>query len=250
MADATKIIFLHHSVGQAILNDGQLRQQLSMLAANFQLFDHGYNAEGLHDAQGNSCQLNYAIPEDDTAPAGFAALFSQPFTNPPANAFSFLLTYDVIIFKTCFPTCAIVSQAQLDEYKNYYRQVQQVIDRYPEKLFITFTPPPLTAAATNLAEANRARALASWLKNGDFSAGADNLAVFDLFTLLANNQTGSRAYGMLRYGYRRQGKRFWRPTHDSHPNFKANQVATGQLVPFLIDTIRRFQQLRQPASKA
>ncbi len=244
-----RAIFLHHSVGLNILEDGGVRLMLAKAAPDLALWDHGYNEQGLRDAAGKTTGQNYNIPADDTTPIGYATLFSQEVTSPPQNALSHLLEYDVIIFKSCFPVSSIKSEAQLEEYKICYRKIRQTIDNHPDKLFIYFTPPPQTIAETNLEEARRARVLATWLKSGEFSAKAANLAIFDLYSLLADNNPKSSRYGMLQSEFVRQGLRFWKPTHDSHPNEKANQFVAPKLVAFLAENISKFQFSPQPATK-
>jgi hypothetical protein len=237
-----KVIFLHHSVGLGILEDGNVREQLKQLVPSLELWDHGYNNEGLRDGQGKNSGQNYAVPEDDTVPLALAKLFAQAVTNPPANTFSKLLGYDVLIFKSCFPVSSISSDSQLAEYQNCYRQIRQIIDQHPDKLFIFFTQPPQTRLATNPEEGRRARQLAEWLKSGEFNKDAQNLKIFDLFNLLAENNPNSPDFNTLRSSYQRRGKRFWRKVWDSHPNQRANQAIGTELVKFLVETVNSFQK--------
>jgi hypothetical protein len=243
MTGSLRLLFLHHSVGLGILEDGQVRQQLRQLAPAWQLFDHGYNNEGLRDQNGVSTGRNFNIPNDDTNPIGYLDLFSQPLTNPPTNAFSQVLEYDVIIFKSCFPVSEIKSEPQLAEYKAQYRQIRQIIGQYPPKFFILFTQPPLTALVTDAAQAKRALALVEWLKSDEFCQPAGNLAVFDLFSLLADTNPQSKTYGTLRPEYRRQGLRFWKPTGDSHPNEKANRAVAKPFVEFIFNSISNYRKV-------
>ena len=50
--EGTRIIFLHHSCGQNLIEEGGVREGLTGLGYEF--YDHGYNDEGLRDADGFS----------------------------------------------------------------------------------------------------------------------------------------------------------------------------------------------------
>ncbi|MCI0476658.1 MAG: hypothetical protein L0Y55_10460, partial [Anaerolineales bacterium] len=214
-ATIRKIVFLHHSTGQGLIDQGSLRQRLTALGYEF--FDHGYNDAGLTLANGQSANMNFDIPDDNTDPDGFNTLFAQPLTAPPTNAFSRLMQYDVIAFKSCFPTTNIESNQQLEEYKTYYRNIRAVMDKYPNKIFIVVSPPPNTPAETNSQNAARARAWANWLKSPEYLSGHPNIFTFDFFNLLAENNPVARDNNMLRAAYRLGD------AHDSHPNERANR---------------------------
>src|SRR4051812_22156920 len=137
---ALRVIFLHHSVGRFLIRWGGVRdlwaEHNAAAGTRHELWDHDYNAVGLSGPDGAPTGASFAIPDDNTEPAGFAALFSQPVQDPPDNALSRLLEYDVIVFKSCYPACHIRSNAQLAEYQRAYETVRATIARYPGKLFV------------------------------------------------------------------------------------------------------------------
>ncbi len=227
-----KIIFLHHSTGQGIIQEGGLRERLTALGYEF--YDHGYNDDGLTLADGTSTGTNFAIPDDNTNPDGFAVLFAQPVHSPPDNAFSRLLQYDVIAFKSCFPVSSIESNEQLEEYKTYYRGIRNVMDQHRDKLFVVITQPPLVPRATNREAAARARTFANWLKSPEYLSGHPNIVAFDLFQLLAEDSALSSEANMLRAAYRGSDP------EDSHPNERANQAVAPQLADFLDRAVKSF----------
>ncbi len=231
-ATRARIIFLHHSTGQGIIQEGGLRERLAALGYEF--YDHGYNEEGLTLADGTSTGTNYAIPDDNTNPDGFAVLFAQPVHSPPDNAFSLLLQHDVIAFKSCFPVSSIESNEQLEEYKTYYRSIRNVMDQHRDKLFVVITQPPLVPRATDRETAARARAFANWLKSPEYLGGHPNIVAFDLFQLLAEDSPVSPEANMLRAAYRGSDP------EDSHPNQRANQAIAPQLADFLDKSIKSF----------
>jgi hypothetical protein len=227
-----RVIFLHHSTGQGLIDQGNLRQRVTALGYEF--FDHGYNDAGLTLANGQSANMNFNIPDDNTDPDGFNILFAQPVTTPPTNAFSHLMQYDVIAFKSCFPSANIESNQQLEEYKTYYRNIRAVMDKYPNKVFIAVTPPPNTPTETNASNAARARAWANWLKSPEFLGGRPNVFTFDFFNLLAESNSSARDYNMLRAAYRLGD------AHDSHPNERANREIAPQFADFIAQAIKTY----------
>ncbi len=227
------VIFLHHSVGRNLIEQGNVRSLFTQ--AGYQFWDHDYNTIGLTRPDGTRTHTSYGIPGGDgggnTDPEGLAAMFAQPVHDPPDNAFSRLLQHEVLIFKSCFPNSAITGDDMLEQQKRWYLQIREVIDQHPDKLFIFLTSPPLHPAATTQEEAARARALANWLASDAFLAGHSNLFVFDFFDLLADQDTD-----MLRRDYQRD-----LDEADSHPNAKANRTVGLLLVDFVDEAIRAYR---------
>jgi hypothetical protein len=219
-AQATRIIFLHHSCGQNLIEQGGVRQGLTALGYEF--YDHGYNEEGLRLADGSYTGTNFNVPGDNTDPDGFAAIFAQPLHDPPDNTFSHLMQYDVIAFKSCFPVSNIESDGQLAEYQSYYLSIRDRMDQYPDKIFIVVTQPPEIPNDTYPEAAARARAFTDWLASAEYLSGHPNVFTFNFFDLLADPSDN-----MLRAEYRVDE---W----DAHPNELANQTI-GPLFADFID---------------
>lgn len=248
-----RIIFLHHSVGRNLIRQGGVRDLVARWNepdnARHEFWDHDYNEIGLTGPSGEHVGLSFGVPGDNTDPDGLAVLFSQPVHDPPDNALSHLLSFDVIIFKSCFPASAIHSQAQLEHYRRRYLAIRETLARYPDKLFIVVSPPPLapcsfirmvrpnTEAGTNAQDALRARQFSSWLVSEEYLQGLPNIAAFDLFDLLAAPSNSGRHANMLRAGYRSG-----RLGLDSHPNHRANVVIAPIFVEAIRESIKRFQQ--------
>ncbi len=221
-----RIIFLHHSVGQGLIDGGGVREGLT--ARGYAFYDHGYNGEGLRDAAGEYTGTNFDVPDDNTDPNGLAAIFAQPLHDPPDNTFSHLMQYDVIIFKSCFPNSNIGSDEQLAEFQSYYLSMRDRMDQYPNKLFIVVTQPPQVPGASDPDEARRARALADWLASDEFLGGHPNVVTFNFFDLLAGEDN------FLRAGYRVDD-------YDAHPNEVANQTIGPLFVDFVDQAIRNYR---------
>jgi hypothetical protein len=229
-----RIIFLHHSCGHNLIEQGDVRQGLS--ARGYEFYDHGYNGEGLRLADGSYTGTHFDVPGDNTNPDGLAEIFSQPLHDPPDNTFSHLMAYDVIAFKSCFPVSNIESDRQLRRYQSHYTSIRDRMDQYPEKLFIIVTQPPQVPGASNPRQARRARELAQWLQSDDFLAGHPNIVVFDFFGQLAGDDN------FLRPEYRIDD-------YDAHPNAQANAEIGPRFVEFIDAAIQSYGVTGTPPSE-
>lgn len=221
-----RIIFLHHSTGANLIEQGGVRARFTALGYEFD--DHGYNGDGLVLADGTPTGRNFDVPDDNTNPDGYAAIFAQPLHDPPDNTFSHLMQYDVIVFKSCFPVSIIESDEQLAEYKSYYLSIRERMDQYPHKIFIVVTQPPEIPADTDSQAAARARAFTNWLASDEYLSGHHNVFVFNFFNLLANPSTN-----MLRAEYQTDPS-------DAHPNELANQTIAPLFVAFVDQAIKTY----------
>lgn len=235
------LIFLHHSCGANLISQGNVRGLIKKYnkttgsqKIEFQFWDHGYNGDGMYNPKGEWVDRNYNVPDDNTNPDGFANIFSQKLSDTPNNCFSRLMTHDVIIFKSCYPVSNIESSEMLQEYKNHYIKIRDVTDRYPNKVFIIVTQPPLLPEETSLENANRARAWANWLKSEEYLAGHKNLFTFDWFDLLADNNPKSANFNRLKTIYKIGD-------YDSHPNERANKETAPKFVDFVIKRCAMFE---------
>ncbi len=240
------IIFLHHSTGRNLVEEGSVRKLLT--EKGYQFYTHDYNSIGLTDPHGKKLNFCYDIPTDstntrgngNTDPEGLYILFNQPVTTPPSNAFSRLLQHDIIIFKSCFPNSAIKSEKMLNQYKDWFRSIRSIMESHPDKIFIPLTFPPLHPLATNSTESSRAREWANWLTSDDFLQNTSNVFVFNLFDYLADPSTN-----MLRTEYQKNEN-----YRDSHPNEKANKIVGPEFARFIDQRIQEFKQKKIKASLA
>ena len=222
-AQATRVIFLHHSCGHNLIEQGDVREGLTALGYEF--YDHGYNGDGLRLADGSYTGTNFDVPGDNTNPDGFAAIFTQPLHDPPDNTFSHLMQYNVIAFKSCFPVSNIGDDGQLAAYQSYYLAIRDKMDQHPDKTFVIVTQPPQVPANSDPQEATRARAFANWLQSDEYLAGRPNVFVFDFFGLLAGDDD------FLRPEYRADEQ-------DAHPNELANRTIGPLFVAFIDQAVR------------
>jgi hypothetical protein len=236
----TNVIFLHHSTGRNLIAEGNVRELFSQLGYEF--WDHDYNTIGLTRPDGSITRTSYDIPElvdgerggGNTDPDGLVVLFSQTVHSPPDNAFSRLLQHEVIIVKSCFPNSGIDSDAELEQNKNWYLQMRDIVDQHADRIFIILTSPPLHPLSTDASEATRARVLADWLGSEEYLQDRKNLFVFDLFDQLTDSETN-----MLREEYQRDTG-----SSDSHPNITANRQIGPIFVEFVDQAIITYKSSR------
>jgi hypothetical protein len=234
--DFTDVIFLHHSVGRNLIEQGGIRNRFA--EAGFSFWDHDYNWEGLRYPDGHRAGYSYVIPEDNTDPDGLAKIFAQPTHRLPLNALSGLLQHEVIAFKSCYPASSILSDEQLAAYKSHYLSMRDVMDQHRDRIFIIITPPPLNPAETSLEAAARARAFADWLMSDEFLHGHPNVFTFDLFDALAESDPALPDANMLREPYRTDT--------DSHPNLKANEAIGPVFVDFVLKAVGHYRGIDEP----
>lgn len=227
----TNIIFLHHSTGRNLIDQGHLRELLT--AQGYQFWDQDYNDPGLRNPQGEFTGYAYSVPNDNTDPDGLAVIFAQTPQSAPVNTLSGLLQHEVILFKSCFPNSNIDSQEKLDSLKKIYLGIRDTVDRHPDKVFLLLTTPPLNPAETNADNARRAREMANWLASDEFTGGRKNLFIFNFYEQLARANDGSAEANMLRADYR-EGS-------DSHPNQKANETIAPLLAEFIAASINAYR---------
>ena len=174
-----KIVFLHHSCGKNLLDDG-LRDKLK--ENNYQITSITYGDEWFGD---------HTDPPD--FPITFDKYIDKILTwKLPENQ-----RYNIVMFKSCYPASAIKSDELLQQYKEWYKSLVSVFKKHDNILFIPFSPPPLHPKATNKDEALRAHRFANWLKK-EYSLYSNNIASFDFFNFL-----GDPNQHTLRFKYRR-----------------------------------------------
>jgi hypothetical protein len=232
-AEGNSLFFLHHSVGSGLVSDGIFRGRLAELNAelgtDFVFWDHSYNSSGLIDPAGIKTQYNFNIPDDNTDPDGLYFMW----TTSNAAKDSILSRFDVIAFKSCYPNANIVSDYQLQQFKDYYLGMREVFDSYPEKKFVVMSPPPVHSNIATVANSARAREFANWMGSDEYLAGHPNIFFFDLFDKLAEGDESADSFNMLKHEYTRN-----LDNTDSHPNDLANLTVGPLLADFMVDVAR------------
>lgn len=228
-----RMLFLHHSVGQGMLDQGGLRDSL----LNMGIFVKGATYGDEIGQQTDICDWNAKFTSD------INKLFR--FKNHPNRYYNDDRSNDIIMFKSCFPCSYIESEGTAPgsatsrehttyNYKAAFAELSKEFRKYPGRLFIYVTYPPLTRAQTNPDGARRGREFNTWLLNEFLpqyqkETGLENFVIFDLFDILADGDNVLRA-------------EFCPPdVNDSHPNEKAYKIAAARFLEFFKPLWNRWQ---------
>ncbi|HEY9089565.1 MAG TPA: hypothetical protein VIO36_15450 [Anaerolineaceae bacterium] len=263
--DFTNIVFLHHSVGDGLIYESDMRQFFQQ--KGYQFWDHAYNGQGMRAPKATSPYYtvtgwNYHIPYDSTdlhttnhpkqdnigiRPGGINALFSETLYTQgvPAlpnacnisgvsdadKALTCLMRHQVIIIKSCYTNSDIDTDARIDEFKAVYRKIIAFADAHPDHIFITlgFAPQAQTDGFGPLPGSNtRSLQFISWLTSDPETSNQQhpNFYVIDMFNALANDS------GWL------DGQYDCRDNNcgDSHPNQTAN-MTVGNWIASEVDRV-------------
>lgn len=236
-----RMLFVHHSVGQGMLDQGGLRD--SLLSMGIFVKGATYGDEIGHNT--DICDWTPKFTKE------MKKVFE--FKNHPNQYYKDGRSNDVIMFKSCYPCSYVESEGSgignpvgteksLANYRAAFEELALEFRKYPDKLFIYMTYPPLVPIETNPEAAKRARDFNTWLKEDlrpryQKETGLDNFHVFDLFDVLANDQN------VLRDEFRRPDQR------DSHPSEVGSKVATQRFIEFFRPVWSNWES-RIDASKA
>jgi uncharacterized protein YjdB len=242
-----KVIFLHHSTGAGVYSEGKVAKCIS-----------DYN---------NAHGTNYNITERsfpytpypwENYPYDYWNLWINNACNnadPDIECLgSLCASYDIIIFKHCFPGADILaddaspsissSKKTLANYKLQYRALRDLMDTYPNNKFIVWTLAPEHRLATNPQDAQRARQFVDWVKNEWLSEDGKahpNIYVFDFFNYVAESDPtpANGEVNCLKYEY--EGSHIG---SDSHPNTIANETVGPLFAQFIVHTIEDTKPIK------
>ena len=213
-----KLVFVHHSTGEAWLGDGHGQLGLALAAANYFVSDTSYGW-GPADADVGSGQIGdhtdighwynwFAGPNRDTylaalyTESGQWAGYSRMATDPGGEN-------QLVMIKSCFPNSHIggnptdppVQGANplrgqdsssgdhtVANIKGIYQDLLGYFATRQDRLFVVVTAPPLEEGSTTAEAAANARAVNNWLTS-DWLASYPyaNVVVFDFYTVLTSS---------------------------------------------------------------
>lgn len=261
-----KVLFVHHSCGgQWLADKGKEKEHIS----NSRIYLSHPNGGGLRRLMEEN---NYEVHEasygsiigEKTAVCDWNRKFKDRMEDilrceQQDKLYSDGSTNDIIMFKSCYPINWIESDGKepgdpdssirtIANYKAAYSNLLQYFEKYPDKLFVIVTAPPLAKNIPSRtkeliknfleidnsvrAVGNRARKFNNWLKDSKtgWLSGykKKNVAVFDYYDVLTGH--GKSNYSMY-------------PTRggvDSHPSSVGNSIASHEFVSFLNRAVNRF----------
>lgn len=239
-----RMIFLHHSVGKNILDQGGLRDSLMSMGIFVKGATYG-------DEIGNRTDICDWTPKFTT---DFKRILT--FKNHPNQYYTDGRENDIVMFKSCFPNAYVESegsgsgdptspQRTIANYKAAFAELTKEFRKYPNKLFIYLTYPPLAPSETTPEAAMRAREFNAWLQDEYLpqyqkETGLKNFYVFDLFDVFADESNA------LRKEYLREDVR------DSHPNELGSKDAAQKFMTFFRPIWSEWESTRaqQPAASS
>lgn len=196
-----RILFLHHSTGDIILNGGE---QLSLIERK--LFKNRTYIKRWFKDYNRKHNTNYIIEDQifpkqqpygwQNNPFDYYNIWvknagPQPYMNEPTLE---ILTrkYDLVVFKHCYPVGDIKEdgnqpnidspEKKIENYKLQYEALKKKMKQFPQTKFLVWTGAARIKAATNEEQACRAKAFFDWVKC-DWDTPTDNIFIFDFYNL-------------------------------------------------------------------
>jgi hypothetical protein len=272
-ASPVKLVFIHHSVGEAWLADGHGGLGIALRDNNYFVSDTNYGwGPG---AIGDRTDIGHWWTWFRSASAGtyLSALYDE--SDRHSNGYSRLAAdpggrNTIVMFKSCYPNSVLGGQPDapvpsiddnpmkgaawswqdatytIARSKGIYLDLLPYFAAHPEKLFVVVVAPPRTDPLTP-----GGRALANWLVDHwlqDSGYTANNVMVFDLYTVLTSKTgngdsdvglpTGNhhRVWeGAIQHKTDEGADRLAYPSADgnSHPNAAGSRKATAEFLPLL-----------------
>ncbi len=195
-----RVAFLHHSTGNTVWYGGnsllvKIKRKLGMKSATEAWFEK-YNRKN---------KVNYIVESHNfpkKSPYGWKNYPHDYYNiwvkNGAADFFmeeptlkTLTAKYDLIVFKHCFPVSKIVfdgtpdidsDRRMIENYKMQYNALKEEMYKYPETLFLVWTPPALTEAVTNADAAAAASGFSKWVMQ-EWDQPGDNIFIWDFRTL-------------------------------------------------------------------
>lgn len=192
----TRIIFLHHSTGEAIWK-GKTNKYIYRLTRKGDVYKYfrSYNRNNRTKYQISAQYFPQSTPYGwNNYPYDYYNIWvkngsNKPFMDEPTLE---MLTsdYDLIIFKHCFPVSRIVPDSgspdinsdikSLENYKLQYEALKKKMYEFPHNKFIIWTPAANTKLKSKEDEALRTREFRNWILN-EWDEKGDNIYIWDFY---------------------------------------------------------------------
>jgi hypothetical protein len=276
-AQVMRLVFIHHSTGQAWLSDGYGRLGLALRNNNYFVSDTNYGWGP--DSIGDTTDIGHWWKwfRSPNSPQYMAALHAESRQN---CEYSRLETApdgpnQIVMFKSCFPNSLLQGSPSdpvppiaenplrgqdafsetftVANAKGIYIDLLEYLRTMPDKLFVVITAPPMSDTGT----ANNARAFnqwiyEDWLKNYPLN----NVFVWDYYNVLTSNAGNPHANDLDRETGNHH--RWWNgavqhktdgggnisayPSSpgDDHPSGEGDLKATAEYVPLLNAAVRAW----------
>ena len=257
-AQRLKLIFIHHSVGENWLTDGNGDLGRTLAKNNYFVSDtnYGWGPDGIGD---RTDIVNW--PEWFTG-ANSRRYLSAVYRESEQHS-TYTRTHDdpggenrIVLFKSCFPNSEIGGRPgdpprrgddlTVGNAKAIYNELLTAFAKRPDKLFIVITAPPVR----DRTHAANARGFNTWLVQDWLKTyRGGNVAVFDFYNVLTGPGNHHRFVGGKVEHLAHRGKdSLHYPSDDDHPSSAGSRKATAEFVPLLNVFVRRW--LKNPKASA
>jgi hypothetical protein len=194
--DMKKIVFLHHSTGEAIWKGATNRYVYKLTGkGDVQKFLSTYNRKNKTSYEITAVNFPKSTPYGwNNYPFDYYNIWVKnagpnPFMEEPTLE---ILTkqYDVIIFKHCFPVSRINANTgspdinsdvkSIENYKVQYDALKTKMHEFPDNKFIVWTPAANTRLKSVEEEALRTLEFYNWMIN-EWDEKGDNIFIWDFY---------------------------------------------------------------------
>jgi hypothetical protein len=280
-ASPVKLVFIHHSTGEAWLADDHGYLGIALRDDNYFVSDtnYGWGPENIGDRTDIGQWWTWF--RSPSSPAYLAALYAESGRH---CAYSRLSTdpggeNEIVMFKSCFPNsvlappyspaAAIADDPMKGQFvdgnytvanaKGIYNDLLPYFDAHPEKLFVAVVAPPVADQDTPGGRALANWLVDHWLQDAAYTTG--NVFVFDYYNVLTSRTGGGASDVGLESG---NHHRVWSgvvqhktddgvdrslyPTADSHPSAAGDRKATAEFVPLLNAAYNAWKGVGPPPS--
>lgn len=196
IGDMEKVIFLHHSTGEAIWK-GKTNRYFYRLTGkgDVQKYISAYNKKNKTRYEISAMNFPKSDPYGwNNYPYDYYNIWvknSGPQTYMEEPTLEILTSqYKVIIFKHCFPVSRISPDTgnpdinsevkSLENYKLQYDALKNKMHEFPENKFIVWTPAANTKLKSKEDEAVRTREFYNWMMN-EWDEKGDNIYIWDFY---------------------------------------------------------------------
>lgn len=237
--ESTKILFLHHSTGGAVWK-GKTNRYVYKITGKGDVAKYFSKYNKAHKTAYSITDRSFPRSEPygwKNYPYDYYNIWvknagEEPYMDEPTLE---MLTksYDVIIFKHCYPVGEILEdtgnpdinseERRLENYKLQYEALKQKMHEFKDHTFILWTPAALVENHTNEEQALRTREFYSWMMN-EWNDEGDNIFLWDFYRL----ETEGELY---------LKPEFAMGPDDSHPNPEFSGRAAPLFGQFIIDCI-------------
>lgn len=240
----TKLIFIHHSCGENLLNDHDGGLGKALIKNNYFVSDtnYGWGPSSIGDRtdildwpewfkSGKTSTYYQALLNETRIHSPYRRNIPDPGGNNR-----------IVLFKSCFPNSNLHGRPNdppkkghgltISNAKSIYNDLLSFFSRHPETLFIAVTAPPVQERTFG----KNARSFNNWLVHDWLeNYPGSNVGVFDFYNVLTGKNHHHRVSGSRVQHVYSKGKNtlVYFQGSDNHPVRAGNRKATEQLVPLL-----------------